>query len=498
MGGGHYDGDVASRNRSTRSEVFNYRGHASDAGKATHPERRECHEILNPKSGGGIREAMDGPDHPDTTPIVVAMDVTRSRGDDAKVIYEKLPMFIGQLIMKGYVPHPTISFAAVGDASSGDQAPIQVGQFEADNRLDEQLSKIWLEEGGGGTGQESYELMAYYYAKHSVLACNQRGKKGFFFFLGDEGFYPEVAQDQVKVWIGDELPANIPAPQIFKDLQEKYDVFFIYPKKSWEERKTDIDAEIKKRVETAGGQYSDVDIRASLLWNNRNDLDLHVITPAGGHLFYGNLQLPCGGWLDVDMNVNGETEKPVENIRWKKGVAPAGHYRVYVNNYAFHGGNSGPTPFRVEIEINGEIKHFEGEVPGGRSREARNAEVYEFDYDPSKRPGARKIEDDHCNYDDDKIKAQWANVIPAERILEIEDPRAVIDTMIGAIVLTNGTIDMRGYNNDMKDRGQTETRRNDVKQALSALAGVTDVPKIEIKTGKKESGTVRGGRSSRL
>ncbi len=498
MGGGHYDGDVANRTRSTRREVFTYSGYASDADKAANPERRECHEVLNPKSGGGIREAMDSPDHPDTTPIVVAMDVTRSRGDDAKVVFAKLPMFVGQLIMKGYVPHPTISFAAVGDASSGDQAPIQVGQFESDNRLDEQLSKIWLEEGGGGTGKESYELMAYYYARHSILACNQRGKKGFFFFLGDEGFYPEVAQDQVKVWIGDELSANILSPQIFKELQEKYNVFLIYPRKSWEERKTDIDAEIKKRVESAGGQYSDVDIRASLLWNNCNDLDLHVITPTGGHIYYGNKTPPCGGWLDVDMNVQGETEKPVENIRWKKGVAPAGHYRVFVNNYRFHGGNSGPTPFRVEIEIDGEIKHFEGEVPGIGSQKERNAEVYEFDYDPSKRPSARKIEDAHSDYNDERIKAQWASVISPERILEIQDPKAVIDTMIGAIVLTNGTIDIEGYIRDMVDRGQTETRQNDVKQALSDLASATDVPKIAINVGKTPAGTISGGRSNRL
>jgi len=59
---------------------------------------------------------------------------------------------------------------------------LQVGQFEADMRLDDVLSKIWLEEGGGGTGQESYELAAYFYAKKSILDCLKRGDKGIFFF----------------------------------------------------------------------------------------------------------------------------------------------------------------------------------------------------------------------------------------------------------------------------------------------------------------------------
>ena len=140
MGGGYYDGDVAERSRSTQQDVFTYQGYSSDPNAATN--RRECHPDLNIK--GKKRECRDSPQHPLTTPIVVAMDVTRSRGDDAKVIYGKLPMFIGQIILKGYAPDPEVSFAAIGDANS-DNAPIQVGQFESDNRLDEALSKVWLE-----------------------------------------------------------------------------------------------------------------------------------------------------------------------------------------------------------------------------------------------------------------------------------------------------------------------------------------------------------------
>src|ERR1700690_992731 len=134
MGGGHYDGDVAREARSTNTDVFAYDAHASGQGSA----QREVHAILNPS--GQERECMN------TTPIVVAMDVTRSRGDDSRIIYAKLPMFLGQIELKNYVQGAAISFAAIGDATDGDKAPLQVGQFEADNRLDEVLSKIWLEE----------------------------------------------------------------------------------------------------------------------------------------------------------------------------------------------------------------------------------------------------------------------------------------------------------------------------------------------------------------
>jgi hypothetical protein len=146
-----------------------------------------------------------------------------------------------------------------------------------------------------------------------------------------------------------------------------------------------IDAEMKRRVEGAGGQYEGVDIRASLLWNNRNDLDLHVITPRGEHIYFGSKKSGCGGWLDVDMNVRGETTTPVENIRWARGAAPRGHYRIYVQNYRFHEPGQQPTPYMVEVEISGEIYHFNGVVsPGRQTGAASDVTVLEFDHEPGR------------------------------------------------------------------------------------------------------------------
>lgn len=144
-----------------------------------------------------------------------------------------------------------------------------------------------------------------------------------------------------------------------------------------------IDAEMKRRVVAAGGQYEGVDIRGSLLWDNRNDLDLHVVTPAGEHIFYAAKRSGCGGWLDVDMNVRGETTTPVENIRWASGAARRGRYRIYVQNYRFHEPNMAPTPFTVEVEVRGEIYHFTGVVsPHRQTGPASDVVVFEFDYVP--------------------------------------------------------------------------------------------------------------------
>ena len=122
-----------------------------------------------------------------------------------------------------------------------------------------------------------------------------------------------------------------------------------------------VDAEMRRRVVAAGGQVENVDIRATLMWNNRNDLDLHCHPPSGGHIYWSNTREIHGhGWLDVDMNVRGETMEPVENIRWARDLAQAGRYRFDVNLFAMHGGYGPDTPFKVELEVNGVLFAFEG------------------------------------------------------------------------------------------------------------------------------------------
>lgn len=486
MGYGNYSQDVARDARSTNSDAFTYQGYDVHAGSAA--ARREVHASLNPYQQ--VRECRN------TTPIVVAMDVTRSRGNDSRVMYEKLPMFIGQIEAKSYAEGAAVSFAAVGDVNS-DQAPLQVGQFEADNRLDKVLSSFWLEEGGGGTGQESYEMIAYYYARKTKIEANERGEKGYFFFVGDEGFYPKVSGTQVKRWIGDEIPEDIDSAQIFEELQKKFHVFFIYPKKTWEERKSDIDAEIRRRVEGAGGQYANVDVRASLIWNNRNDLDLHVIAPSGEEIYYAHKKSECRGWLDVDMNVQGETTKPVENIRWSQGQAPKGRYKVFVQNYRFHELDAGLTPFRVEVEVAGEIRHFDGTIGGKKETgPASNVSVYEFDFDPAanQRAGQAEPADQYAGYHDDVILNQWKSVLPEEHILRIEDPNTIVDVMLGALSLVGAGNDLNSFVEDLQSREQAAAR---VSQTRSALEGLSRLASSRLRVSLPEKGGDQKGGSSR-
>ncbi len=488
MGGGYYAFDVAMAARSSNRNAFSYQGYGTDADQAA--GRRQVHAILNPY--GKIRECAN------ESAIVVALDVTRSRGDDTKIIYEKLPTFIGQLEMKGYLGKPAISFSAVGDANS-DQAPLQAGQFERDNRLDQVLTSFWIEEGGGGTGQESYELCAYYFARHSVLECNKHGRKGYFFFVGDEGFYPSVKKDQVKSVLGREIPGDVDSKMIFKELQEKFHTFLIYPRKSFEERKADIDAEIQQRVEAAGGQYKNVDVRASLIWNNRNDLDLHVVPPSGEEIYYAHKQSGCGGWLDVDMNVQGETQKPVENVRWAKGSAPKGVYKIFVQNYRFHE-SADPTTFRVEVEVNGKIERFEKTIsPKGETGAASDVPIVEFTFDPATRHYSEAEEKDrYAKYDDSVVKDQWASVIPRDHILLIDNPASIIDVMLGVMALMEGKTDLAGFMAHLKEGEHTAGRLEAATRALEGLSRLRG-PAAQIQMGHVDGDAQnRGGGTRRL
>jgi hypothetical protein len=108
-----------------------------------------------------------------------------------------------------------------------------------------------------------------------------------------------------------------------------------------------------------------------------------MITPRREHIYYGAKRSSCAGWLDVDMNVRGETTVPVENIRWGRGKAQRGRYSVYVQNYRFHERGRAPTPFNVEIEISGEIYHFAGVAsPRGETGASSNVQILDFDYVP--------------------------------------------------------------------------------------------------------------------
>lgn len=139
-----------------------------------------------------------------------------------------------------------------------------------------------------------------------------------------------------------------------------------------------IDSVIKERVEAKGGKYENCEIRCSLLWNTRTDLDVHCICPDGFHIYFGKKTHGYGS-LDVDANVYGETTTPVENIRWPICTAPNGRYQFYVHDYTNRANNN---PYKLELEVNGKVYTYEGNLKKTDSKDV----VFEFDYVPGEDP----------------------------------------------------------------------------------------------------------------
>jgi len=454
--------DAVSASRRVRSsaEAFDYSNTASQSGNG------QTHSSLNIK--GAVRECLDTEAMPKVTPIAIGMDVTRSRGNDAKTVYEQLEQMLGAIHLSGAAVDPQLLFAAIGDANS-DRAPLQVGQFESDERMDGDLERLWLEEGGGGTGEESYELFAYFMArKTAVDAIDQRGEKGFCFITGDEAPYPVVSRDQVKKLIGDELDADIPTSDIFAELQRRYNTYLVFPSKSMEDRKDDIDAEIRQRLLKAGGRFENCSIRASLIWHTRDDLDLHVITPSGDHIYYGDRKDRTGGELDVDRNVRGETREPVENTRWPKGLAQPGKYHVFVRNYGYHEAGRKNVPFVVELDIDGEIQRFEGKTLAGKTGPGSDVTAFEFTYDPA--DSVQADSESRAGYADEVILAKWRECIPDAHILRVKEASSSTEVMTGVMAMQNGVMDLEGFLGNMHERAVPRKRIEDVKKALQSFA----------------------------
>ena len=147
MGSGSWSTNVydaaAHYRAASGAGAFDYSDRATRGARNTW----KAHPSLDPK-GLTLRESRDSDEHPASLPIAVLFDVTGSMQSVPRVLQTKLPELFGLLLRKGYTEHPQILFGAVGDATC-DRVPLQLGQFESDNRMDDDLGNILLEGAAG-------------------------------------------------------------------------------------------------------------------------------------------------------------------------------------------------------------------------------------------------------------------------------------------------------------------------------------------------------------
>jgi hypothetical protein len=161
-------------------------------------------------------------------PVAAILDVTGSMRRTPQVFQEKLPKLMTLLTTKGKIEHPHVLFGAVGDHIS-DKVPFQVGQFESDNRSDEQLRQMFLEGGGGGSSQESYELALYFAGyKTSIDSWEKREHKGYFFTFGDEMPYASLAPSTIADVFGDTVQQGFTTAKLIDRVLERFEYFHVH------------------------------------------------------------------------------------------------------------------------------------------------------------------------------------------------------------------------------------------------------------------------------
>ncbi|AEW00111.1 hypothetical protein A4D02_28745 [Niastella koreensis] len=189
---------------------------------------RSIDKDMSPR-GVAFRESRDSVTHPESLAIGVFLDETGSMGAIPEMLVRhKLGHLMNTLLAHG-VPDAHVLFGGIGDQYA-DHSPLQVGQFEAGtDELNQWLTKIFLEGGGGGQSMESYALAWLFFARHTSIDCfEKRNQKGFLFTIGDEGVHKMLEKDFLSNLLGYQFYEDIPAEQLLAEAQRMYHVFHLH------------------------------------------------------------------------------------------------------------------------------------------------------------------------------------------------------------------------------------------------------------------------------
>ena len=190
---------------------------------------------LDPKNV--IRECVDSTEHPNTKPVILALDVTGSMGRAAMEVAKQINVVMTKL----YENVTDVEFLVMGIGDLAyDSAPIQASQFESDIRIAEQLDKIYFEGGGGGNSYESYTAAWYFGLNHTKLDCWNRGQKGVIITMGDEPMNPYLPKKALSAVTGDDLQSDVETAQLYADASEKFDIYHLYVKHGYGRYQEDV------------------------------------------------------------------------------------------------------------------------------------------------------------------------------------------------------------------------------------------------------------------
>ena len=185
---------------------------------------KRIHKSLDPRLFT-TRECVNTEEHPNTIPVILALDVTGSMGEACS----ETAAALGVIITNLYKKFEDIEFCVMGIGDlSYDDAPIQMSQFESDVRIAEALDKIYIEHGGGGNDFESYTAAWYMGLYRTNLDCyDKQGRKGIIITMGDEPLNPYLPVGELNLAINGTEQDDVETPDLYQRASEKFDIFHI-------------------------------------------------------------------------------------------------------------------------------------------------------------------------------------------------------------------------------------------------------------------------------
>ena len=225
MGGGSYSSrDFVSYSKSMRKSVDTKTMRVTSGQTWSASSMKET---MDPKNK--IRECINTAEHPNTVPVILALDVTGSMGSACQETAAALGAMMDKLYKK--FKDIEIMVMGVGDFEC-DYSPLQVSQFESDVRVAKQLDDIWMEHHGGGNNWESYTAPWFFGLYRTKLdAYDKQGRKGIIITMGDEALNPDLPENRIVEYFGRPEGAeefgSLKTPDLYKAASKKFDIYHI-------------------------------------------------------------------------------------------------------------------------------------------------------------------------------------------------------------------------------------------------------------------------------
>ena len=187
-------------------------------------EARHIDSALDPRNFK-VRECCNSDEHPNTVPVILALDVTGSMGEACA----ETAATLGKIVTSLYNKFADIEFCIMGIGDLDyDRAPIQMSQFESDVRIAVSLDKVYIEHGGGGNSFESYTAAWYMGLHRTKLDCyDKQGRKGIIITMGDEPLNPYLPARELNAAIGGSEQADVETKALYQQAIQKFDIFHI-------------------------------------------------------------------------------------------------------------------------------------------------------------------------------------------------------------------------------------------------------------------------------